>query len=241
MQKRTMVALSVNLGAEFISEMSATVTLIAVALLPSLGVSRPLAPSLQDDVLARPAATSGQSLPAFSAFEDALQVSGVPGGMAFVERCADETKPVVHPHGTTLRQVLDSIISADPHYIWRVRKGVVNLEPVKGVPALLKTPLVSYDSGEVTDAVSAVSILSSSPDVVRAGARLGLTHNALGPGLGGMAPVSPQPQKPLGLRLHDAPLLDALNAIARANKHGVWTYRETQCGSVRQFNISFAQ
>jgi len=148
---------------------------------------------------------------------------------------------MVHPRGTTLRQVLDSITSADSHYVWRIKEGVVNVEPAKGLPALLETHLKTYDSGKLADAVSAVTVLSGSPDVVRAGARLGLTHNALGPGLGGVAPGSPSPQKPLGLRLHNVTLLDALNTIARANKHGVWTYRETQCGSVHQFNISFAQ
>ena len=215
--------------------------LLAVTLLPSLGVSRSSALTLQEEVLTRTAAVADQSLPLFSAFEDALQVSGVPGGVAFVETCADEPKPIVHPHGTTLRQVLDSIITADSHYVWRIRKGVVNLEPVKGVPALLETHLKTYDSAELADAVSAVTVLSSSPDVLRAGARLGLTHNALGPGLGGVTPGSPPPQNPLGIRLHDVTLLDTLNTIARENKHGVWTYRETQCGSVHQFNISFAQ
>ena len=229
------------MSADFISQTSATAVLLAVALLLSLGVNRPSAPALQEDVFTRTAAVQDKLLPAFSAFGDALQVSGVPGGIAFVEGCADEPKPVVHPHGTTLRQVLDSIISADSQYVWRVRKGVVNLEPVKGVPALLTTHLKTYDSGELTDAVSAVTVLSSSPDVVQAGARLGLTHNALGPGLGGMAPGSPPLKEPLGVRLHNVMLLDALNTIARANKHGVWPNRETLCGPVHEFNISFAQ
>ena len=241
MQRRKTVAVSAKLSADFISQTSATAVLLAVALLPSRGVSRPSAPALQEDVFTRIAAVQDKSLTAFSAFEDALQVSGVPGGIAFVEGCVDEPKPVVHPHGTTLRQVLNSIISADSQYVWRVRIGVVNLEPMKGAPALLATHLKAYDSGELTDAVSAVTVLSSAPGVVRAGARLGLTHNALGPGLGGIAQGSPPPQKPLGVRLHDVTVLDALNTIARANKHGVWTYRETLCGPVHQFNISFAQ
>lgn len=241
MQRIKTVAVSAKFSGDFISPISATAVLLAVALLPSLGVSRPSAPALQEDVFTRTVAVQDKSLPAFSAFKDALQVSGVPGGIAFVEGRTDEPTPVVHPHGSTLRQVLDSITSADSQYVWRVRKGVVNLEPVEGVPALLATHLKAYDSGELTDAVSAVTVLSSSPDVVRARARLGLTHNALGPGLGGMAPGSSPLKEPLGVRLHEVTLLDALNTIARQNKNGVWTYRETLCGSVHQFNISFAQ
>jgi len=212
-----------------------------MALLPSLRVSIAATPTPQEDVLSRPAAISDRSLAASSAFEEALQVSGVPGGAALVEGCADEPKAMVHPDGATLRQVLDSIISGDSHYVWRMHKGVVNLEPANGVPALLKMHLKTYDSKDLTDAISAVTFMSSLPAVARAAAGLGLTHNALGPGLGAMGQSAPSPQKPLGVRLHDVTVLDALNTIARANKHGVWTYRETNCGSVHQFIMSFAQ
>lgn len=215
------------------------VLLLAVALLPSLRVSGQAAPAPQD-VLTRSARIGGRSLPAFSAFESALQISGVPGGVAFVEGCSDQPQPMVHTHGTTLREVLDSITSGDPRYVWRMHNGAVNLEPLKGVSALLKTRLKTYDSQD-TDAVSAVTFLSSLPEVASAAAELGLTHNVLGPGLGGMAQDPPLPKKPLRIRLHDVTLIDALNAVARANTHGVWTYRETHCGSIRQFNLSFAQ
>jgi hypothetical protein len=240
MQPRETVAIR-NLSAKFVSQISAAVFFLAVALLPSLRVSIAATPTPQEDVLSQPAAIGDRSLPASSAFEGALQISGVSGGVAFVEGCADEPKPLVHPHGATLRQVLDSITSADSQYVWRMRKGLVNLEPVKGPPVLLQTHLKRYDSGDLTDAVSAVSLLKSLPELARAAAKHGLTQNVLGSGLGGMAPGPPSPKKPVGVRLHDVTLLDALNAIARANEHGVWTYRETHCGSVHQFNISFAQ
>jgi hypothetical protein len=213
--------------------------LLAVALLSSLRVSGQAAPAPQD-ILKRSARIGDRSLPAFSAFEGALQVSGVTGGVAFVEGCPDQPEPMVHPHGTTLRELLESITSGDPRYVWRMRNGAVNLEPLEGVPALLKMNLKTYDSQD-SDAVSAVTFLTSSPEVARAAAELGLTHNVLGPGLGGMAQGAPAQKKPVGIRLHDVTLLDALNAIAQANKQGVWVYRETHCGSIHQFNVSFAQ
>jgi hypothetical protein len=86
-----------------------------------------------------------------------------------------------------------------------------------------------------------VTFLSSSPGVASAATQLGLVQNVLGPGLGSMMREPTPPRKPLGIRLHDVTLVDALNAIARANKHGVWVYRETHCGPVQQFNVSFAQ
>jgi hypothetical protein len=218
-----------------------SMTTLAVALLPTLGVTEQATPAPPEDVLTRPASFTDRSLPAFLAFEDALQVSGVPGGVAFVEACSDQPEPTVHTHGANLRQVLDSITSGDPRYEWRMTGGVINLEPLQGSPALLEIHLKTYDSRGLTDAISAVTFLSSSPEVVRAAAKLGLIHNALGPGLGGIPQGPPPPKKPLGIRLQNVTLLDALNTIARVNKHGVWTYRETHCGSVHQFNVSFAQ
>jgi len=223
----------------FMSLFSAT--LLALALLPSLGVSRQVASAPQEDVLSRSAMIGDVPLPAFSAFEGALLLSGVPGGVAFMEGCSDQPLPMVHPHGTTLREVLNSITHGDSAYAWRMREGVVNLEPSTGLPALLRTNLKTYDSGDATDAGSAVTFLSSSPEVTRAAAKIGLAHNVSGSALSGMAQGPPPPKKPLGIRLHDVTLLEALNAIARANKHGVWTYRETHCGSVHQFDVSFAQ
>jgi len=65
--------------------------------------------------------------------------------------------------------MLDSITSGDSQYVWRMRKGLVNLEPVKGPPVLLQTHLKRYDSGDLTDAVSAVSLLKSLPELARRG------------------------------------------------------------------------
>jgi hypothetical protein len=180
-------------------------------------------------------------LPAFSAFEGTLLLAGVPGGVAFVEGCSDQPLPMVHPHGTTLREVLNSITADHSAYAWKIRNGVVNLEPSAGTPALLRIRLNTYDSGDLTDGASAVTFLSSSPEVERSAAKLNLAHNVSGNALGSMAQGPPPPKRPLGIRLHDVTLLDALNAIARGNKHGVWVYREIRCGAVHQFDISFPQ
>jgi hypothetical protein len=207
-----------------------------ILVIPNLGLQ-----AAQEGILARSVKIDDRSLPASSAFEGALQVSGTPGGVAFMEACPDQSPPMVHPRGATLREVLDSITADDSSYVWMMSKGVVNLEPSSGLPALLTTRLNTYDSSDATDAVSAVTLLSSSPEVRRAASKIGLSQNTLGPGLGSMAPGPLTPKKPLAIQLKNATLLDVLNAIARTNKHGVWTYHETRCGSVHQFNLSFAQ
>ena len=220
---------------------SLSTLLLSVALLSPLQVTGQRARAPQEDVLSRSAMIGDESLPAFSAFEGALMLSGVPEGVAFVQGCSDQPEPIVHPHGTTLREVLDSITAGDSRYVWKMKGAVPNLEPSRGVPALLRIHLKFYDSRDLTDAASAVTFLSSSPEVTRAAAKIGLAHNVSGSALSGLAQGPPPPKKPLGIRLQNVTLLEALNAIARANKHGVWRYRETHCGSVHQFDVSFTQ
>jgi hypothetical protein len=218
-----------------------SVALLAMGLLPPPEVSSQVPPALQEDVLRRSATIGDVSLPAFSAFAGAVLASGVPGGVAFVQGCSDQPLPVVRPQGTTLRGVLDSITSGDPSYVWRMNEGVVNLEPLQGIPALLTSRLENYDSQELAEPGSAMTLLISSPEVTRAATNLGLAHNVSGSALSGIGPGPRSPKKPLGIRLHNVTLLDALNAVVRANKNGVWTYRETHCGSVHQYDVTFSE
>jgi hypothetical protein len=169
--------------------------LLAVALPSPPRISGQGAQAPQEDVLAHPASIGDAPLPIFSAFQSALQISGVPGGAAFVEGCSDQPVPMARVHGITLREVLNSITAGDSAYTWKMREGVVNFEPSTGLPALLKVHLNNYESGDASDAVSAVTFLSSSPEVTSAATKLGLAQNVLGPGLGSMVQGPPPPKK----------------------------------------------
>src|SRR5271157_5018200 len=87
--------------------------ILAVALLSPLRISGQAAQTPQEDILTHPANIGEAPLPIFSAFQTALQISGVPGGVAFVEGCSDRPMPMARAHGTTLREVLDSITAGD--------------------------------------------------------------------------------------------------------------------------------
>lgn len=197
--------------------------------------------SPQKTVLSRPIAMGDISRPTPLVFQGAAIAAGVPGGAAFVEGCTNQPLRKVRPEGSTLGEVLRSIIHSDPRYVWTVNAGVANLEPSRGIPALLTTRLESYNSGAATDAASAITFLSSSGEVVRAAKELGLAHNVSGSALGGISEEAQPPKKPLNIHVQDVTLLQALNAIVRANKHGVWMYRETHCGSIRQYNITLVE
>lgn len=179
--------------------------------------------------------------PAPYVFQGALAVARVPGGAAFIEGCANQPLRKIQLQSATLRAVLDNITRSDPEYTWTIRAGVVNLEPLDGTPALLRVHVPKYDSDEIADAASAITVLASSPDVVRAAKKLGLDHNVSGSALSGISPNIEPPKKPLEIHLQNVTLLQALNAIVRANNGGVWMYREAHCGSVRHYGVSFVQ
>jgi len=42
------------------------------------------------------------------------------------------------------------------------------------------------------------------------------------------------------VHVQDVTLVEALNAFFRANKHGVWVYRETHCKSENNFQVQFS-
>lgn len=218
-----------------------SVALLGSTLTFSDGTGRPRSPGSQTAILNRVVAMGNSSASAPSVFQGAALLAGVPGGTAFLEGCANQPPLKVRPRGNTFGAVLSSITHGDPSYIWRVRAGVVNLMPSSGVPALLKTRLAGYDSMTATDAASAITLLSSSPQVVGAARKLGLAHDVSGSALSGVASKFGHRKKPLGVHLINVSLLRALNAIARANRHGVWMYRETHCDSVRQYDITFVQ
>jgi hypothetical protein len=198
-------------------------------------------PAQPADDLTRPIAISDSPSPAYVVALGAMLASGTPGGVTFDGGCPDHSEPVIRPHGTTLREVLDSITEEDASYAWNMKQGVVNLVPSGGAPAFLKMNLDTYDSGDLANASEAVVFLASSPEVTRDAAKLGLQKNPSGSPLGSASLEPRPPQKPLSIRLQNVTLLGVLNAIARANKHGVWTYYEKKCGSVHQFDLTFTE
>lgn len=216
--------------------------LAALALLPHDSETQIPATPTQEDILSRPVTVPDQPEAAYSVALSAIQSAGAPGGVISHRKgCSAQQGPLVHPRGNTLRRSLDSIVQDDPSYTWTFADGVINLLPSNELPPLLRTHLETYDSGGITNAISAVTLLVGSKEIYSAATKLGLQMNPSGSGLGGVAPGTSLAEKPLGIHLQNVTLLEAMNAIARANTHGVWSYYETQCGSVHQFDLLFTQ
>jgi hypothetical protein len=136
---------------------------------------------------------------------------------------------------------LDEIVTVDPDYVWKVEDGVVNLLPTQGVPDLLTVRIAAFDSGNVRSLATAGTYLLALPEVRERATQLGFSQAVTGTGLGAIGPIGSPPPKLLKVRLHDVSLLDALNALVRANKHGQWVYHETHRESASSFVVQFPE
>ena len=203
---------------------------------------QPGKPETETELLMRPVANLGSSpLSVNLAIQTAILGSGTAGGAVITQGCAEPSDSVVRPQGGTLREVLDDIVTADPDYRWEVKDGVVNLVPVKGVPDLLTLRISVFDSGDATDVRTAETFLFALPEVRQREAELGFDRAILGSGLSSGVPGAAPPPGLLNVRLEDVTLLEALNALVRAHRHGVWLYYETHCKSNNHFSINFTE
>src|SRR5437879_9379541 len=57
---------------------------------------------------------------------NAFITAGVPGGVAVVQNCKEPVTHTLTPSASSLRGVLESIVSAEPQYTWEVKEGVIN-------------------------------------------------------------------------------------------------------------------
>lgn len=194
-----------------------------------------------DRTLARPYSGRGFSFPSVSdAFQSLMLQSRTPGGAAFVEGCSQRNRPVIRMQASTVGAALKSIVAADPRYRWEVRKGVVDLLPAAGVPPLLNIRVREFNSGDSANISSAGTRLFSLPEVKEAAGRLGLSRSGLGSGIYAVGGAQ-KPVGPLRIDLHDVTVREALDAIVRTNKGGVWIYDEVECGRTHVFQIGFSQ
>ena len=175
------------------------------------------------------------------AFQSVILGSGAAGGAVITQGCAEPSNSVVRPQGTTLREVLNEIVTTDPDYGWEVKDGVVNLLPAKGVPDLLTLRIDAFDSGDATSVTTATTFLFALPEVRKRAAELGFDQAIYGSGPYAVPPGAPPARKLLYVRLQDVTLLEALNALVRAHKHGLWIYREIHCKSTNHFDINFTE
>lgn len=140
------------------------------------------------------------------------------------------------PAGMSVRDLLDSIVAADPRYKWGVEDGVVNLLPAAGSPPLLDVRLAEFKSkGHVN---KLFRDLEENPEVRRRAAELGF-HTGQPSGDGNGFIISLWANQPVHeIHCRDCTVLEALNEIARRVRGCSWAYRESQNRGNKYFHFT---
>ena len=173
------------------------------------------------------------------ALVDALLNAGAPGGVVKVSDCNEAVTYSFSPRDSSLRGVLDSIVSTDPRYTWEVKDDVINVIPSNGLPPFLAVRIFRVDILQVESPEEAVSQLLTIPEVHQA--QLGLGPRAVQGGGHVFCPgCPPKETKKFSISLKEVTVRESLNAIARAHGNAVWWFRQSECGGRKSFSLDFA-
>jgi hypothetical protein len=204
----------------------------ALAILPALGLPEfaaeasaltvPQQPSA--DLLERPVSQLDMTpRPMRETFYLALQSAHVPGGAVILCGCEAQESLTAIPvvPGTTLREVLDALVRANPTYRWELDNGVVNLLPAAGEPPLLGVQIPQFHVQGLKSVDSALGQIGQLSQVKKGMANLGLRW--------GMTPILKlfplKPPPTFDVTCDGLTLRGVLNEVAhRATGTGYWAY-----------------
>lgn len=177
-----------------------------------------------------------------SAFMNALIHVQAPGGIVNVLNCGPEVRHKFPGGSLSLREALNTIVSADPANRWEVKDGVVNLIPVYKLPELLNLRIAEFNAENASTVLEALEQLLKLPEVQERIAQLHLEELRKEPGLVDLKRPGSIPDKPKpGLNIHckKSTLRGVLNSIARAHGSAIWDYTEQYCDGRHGFSIGF--
>jgi hypothetical protein len=170
---------------------------------------------------------------------NALLDAGVPGGVAKVSDCNEAQTYSFSPRDSSLRGVLDSIVSTDPRYTWEVKDDVINVLPSNGLPPFFAIRISRFEISQVESPNEALARFLAIPEVQKAHLKLG--PRAVQGGTYVFCPgCPPKETKKFSVSLQGVTLREALNAIARAHGSAVWWFRQSECGGRKSFSLDFA-
>lgn len=194
-------------------------------------------PPAVDNKLNRPLpkTKSYANRPLSKVIEDAIFVSQVPGGVAYLPQEQNElhfNKALSNP---TYRDVFNAIVAADPRYKWEVTDGTINFVPVNNYPELLNTPISEFNA-EGAYNLQLIKALEQLPEVQQRAKELGFC-TADCPGTTNVARLSSATL--VTIHCANLTLRDVLNSIVRANGNAVWSYTEETRDGKKSFHLNF--
>lgn len=168
-----------------------------------------------------------------------LVSAGATGGVAVVQDCNEPMRYTFTPGDSSLRGVLETIVSTDPRYVWEIKDDVINLIPRNGEPSFLIVRVSKLEINQAETPNEALSQLLATPEVRQAQLNLGRRFVQ-----GGIYPFNPQDSVPkeakkISVNLKDTTVREALNTIARAHGDAVWMLTQGQCNGRKLFSIDF--
>jgi hypothetical protein len=168
---------------------------------------------------------------------NALIYADAPGGVVKVADCNQMETYSFRPLDSSLRGVLDSIVSADPRYTWEVKDAVINVIPRNELSPFLAVRISRFEILEV-EPEQALSQMLAIPEVQHAQLSLGrhLVNRVRA------YPFCPQgcpakETKKISISLKDATVRETLNAIVRAHGSAVWWFQQWDCGGQKWFSL----
>lgn len=171
---------------------------------------------------------------------NALMDAGAPGGVVTVTGCTEDVTHSFTPGDSSLRGVLDSIVSTDPRYRWELTDHLVNVIPSNGLPPFFKVRMAKFDVRKAETPNTALFELLAVPEVRQAKLNLG-RHGVQG-GVHVFCPGCPPPKtKKISVNLKGVTVREALNAIARADGSAVWRFSQRECGAQKSFSLEFSK
>jgi len=177
-----------------------------------------------------------------SAFAKALNAAGTPGGIATITGCDQEATYIFPWSGPSLPAQLNGIVSTDPRYVWRFRRGVVDISPRGGDPALLGLRIREAKVMAARSLSDAVNQLLAIPAVQNRMTELHLSSGPTRTGIGDIKrpdSIGGNEGRRYSLSLRNVTVREALNAIVRAHGKAVWLYLERRCHGSAEFQIQF--
>lgn len=170
---------------------------------------------------------------------NALLDAGAPGGVAKVSDCNGRVTHIFRPRDSSLRGILDSIVSTDPRYTWEVKDDVINVLPSNGLPPFFAVRISRFEISHVETPNEALFKLLAIPEVRQA--QLNLGRHAVQGGVYAFCPgCPPKETKKISVNLKDVTVREALNAISRAHGTAVWRFSQSECGGRKSFSLGFA-
>ena len=194
-------------------------------------------PPAVDNKLNRPLpkTKSYANRPLSKVIEDAIFVSQVPGGVAYLPQEQNELRFNKALSNPTYRDVFNAIVAADPRYKWEVMDGTINFVPVNNYPELLNTPISEFNA-EGAYNLQLIKALEQLPEVQQRAKELGFC-TADCPRLASTARLSSATL--VTIHCANMTLRDILNSIVRANGNAVWSYSEETRDGKKFFHLNF--